>query len=328
MGNTTAAGSAGAVTHEGRWALNTTRTPDSVGSVISQCPWPRRFRLGFIVCIVLAALAIGAAARGQEKELTPEEERARADELAKMLANPVANLWSLQFEFNNFQLTNDRWNNNLYFQPVMPVSLTKDINLITRPVITVYDSVPYNTSTGAEARTTNFGDWTQLELFSPANSGHWLLGAGPTFIFPTAGSVYTGQGKFQVGPALVVAYQTKSYILGVFPQQWWSYAGDANRANTSQMNIQPLIQFFISGGWNVGYSGNILANWEAPSDNRWTVPIGVDVGKVVKFGRMPVKIAIAGQYMVTQPGPVGQRWNIQLLLTPVLPKLIKETLID
>jgi len=276
---------------------------------------------------VLVFLAAGSA-RAQEAAPTAAEEAAKANELAKELANPVANLWSLQFQFNNFELTNGRWNNNLNFQPVMPVSLTKDINLITRPVIQVYNSAPYETSTGAEARTTNFGDWTQLELFSPANSGHWLLGAGPTFIFPTAGSVYTGQGKFQVGPALVVAYMTDKFIVGAFPQQWWSYAGDPNRANTSQINIQPIANLFFDGGWNVGYSGNITANWEAPGNNRWTVPIGIGAGKVVKFGRLPVKISLAGQYMVTQPDPVGQKWNVQIQLTPVLPKLIKETLFD
>src|SRR5439155_22038383 len=97
-------------------------------------------------------------------------ESAEANELAKELANPVANLWSLQFQFNNFELTNDRWNYNLIFQPVMPVSLTKDINLITRPVIQFYNSVPFTSMTGEETRTTAFGDWTQLELFSPANS--------------------------------------------------------------------------------------------------------------------------------------------------------------
>ena len=210
----------------------------------------------------------------------------------------------------------------------MPVSLTKDWNLITRPVIQVYNSAPYQTSTGADARTTNFGDWTQLELLSPAESGNWLLGGGPTFIFPTAGSIYTGQGKWQVGPAAVVAYMTKKFILGVFPQQWWSYAGDPSRADTSQMNIQPIANLFFDGGWNVGYSGNILANWEASGSDRWTVPIGVGVGKVVKFGRLPVKISLAGQYMVTQPDPVGQRWNIQLSLTPVLPKLIKGVLFE
>ena len=76
--------------------------------------------------------------------------------------------------------------------------------------------------------------------------------------------------------------------------------------------------------WSAGYSGNILANWKASSGNVWTVPIGVAVGKVVKLGPLPVKIQLAGQYMPIRPDKVGQEWNIQLSLTPVIPKLIKE----
>ena len=291
-------------------------------------PMPVMTKSVLLLGVVLFALGFSAVTLGQAAPETAAEAAEKANELAKMLANPVANLWSLTFQFNNFELTNGRWNENLNFQPVMPVSFTKDINLITRPVIQVYNSAPYTTSTGAEARTWAFGDWTQLELFSPANSGDWLLGVGPSFIFPTASSVYTGQGKWQIGPAVVVAYLTKKYIVGVFPQQWWSYAGDPSRPNTNQMNIQPLASLFFDGGWNVGYSGNITANWEAPSNNRWTVPIGLGAGKVVKFGRLPVKIQLAAQYMVTQPSPVGQRWNIQVQLTPVLPKIIKGTLFE
>ena len=85
---------------------------------------------------------------------------------------------------------------------------------------------------------------------------------------------------------------------------------------------QPLFQRRLDRG----YSGNILADWDAPNNNRWTVPIGLGVSKVVKFGRLPVKIQLAGQYMVTQPNPVGQQWNVQVVVTPVLPKLIKGTL--
>src|SRR5262245_15765355 len=280
------------------------------------------------LAILLAASRVAAQATDEEAQQSAETE---ADKLAQLLANPVSNLWSVQFQFNNFELTNDRWNYNLNFQPVMPVSLTNCVNLITRPVVQVYNSVPYTDSFGNEQRTTNFGDWTQLELLSPCDTGNvdtglWILGGGPTFILPTAGSVYTGQGKWQVGPAVVVGYMTKKFVLGVFPQQWWSYAGDENRPNTSQMNLQPIFSLFFDGGWNVGYSGNILADWRQPSNNRWTVPIGLFAGKVVKFGRLPVKIALAGQYMVTQPDPVGQKWNIQIVITPVLPKLIQGTL--
>lgn len=282
-----------------------------------------------LLLVALFGFAPGADAQAPETkpvESAPASEAEKANELARMLANPVANLWSLTFQFNNYELTNDKFNSNLNFQPVMPVALTKDWNLITRPVIQIYNSVPYTTATGQTERTTHFGDWTQMELLSPADAGHWLLGAGPTFIFPTAGSPYTGQGKWQAGPALVVAYMTKEFILGVFPQQWWSFAGDPSRPETSQINIQPIAALFFEGGWSLGYSGNITANWKAASGNQWTVPLGLAVGKVTKLGRLPVKIQPAVQYMVTQPGPVGQRWNFQLMLTPVLPKLVKGTL--
>ena len=287
------------------------------------------------LALALLGAAQGAAAQAPETKPAPAtsaaetaaEEAEKANELARMLANPVANLWSLTFQFNNYELTNAKYNANLNFQPVMPVSLTKDWNLITRPVIQIYNSVPYTTPSGQTERTTHFGDWTQLELLSPANSEPWLLGAGPTFIFPTAGSPYTGQGKWQAGPAVVVAYMTKKFVVGVFPQQWWSFAGDPSRPETSQMNIQPIAALFFDGGWSVGYSGNITANWKASgAANQWTVPLGLAVGKVTKFGRLPVKIAPAVQYMVSQPGPVGQRWNFQIQLTPVLPKLVKGTL--
>ena len=115
-----------------------------------------------------------------------------SNELAKQVANPVTSLWSIQFQFNNFALESGKWAKNLLFQPVMPVSLTKDVNLITRPVIPLYVSVPHPTATGEFERTTTFGDMILAEILSPANSGHWLLGAGPSFIFPTAHSDFTG----------------------------------------------------------------------------------------------------------------------------------------
>lgn len=209
---------------------------------------------------------------------------------------------------------------------MLPVGLTKDVNLITRPVIPLYDSVPHKTASGDYHRSTGFDDIVLVELFSPSHSGNWILGLGPTFIFPTASSDFTGQGKWQAGPGAVVGYLTDHFIVGVFPQQWWSFAGDSDRPGTSQMNLQPFAGWFFGEGWMIAYSGNILANWKAPSGDRWTVPIGASIGKVVKLGPLPVKIQLGGQYMPIRPDNTGQEWNIQLNLTPVIPKLIKEPL--
>ena len=132
-------------------------------------------------------------ARRRRPRPTPREQQ---NALAKMLANPVANLWSLQFQFDNVELTNGRWNYSLNFQPVMPVSLTKDLNLVARPVVPVYNSAPYQTSTGAERPHDQLRrlDAGGALLAGPA-AGNGSSASDPTFIFPTAGSTYTGTGK-------------------------------------------------------------------------------------------------------------------------------------
>ena len=249
-----------------------------------------------------------------------------ASELNRKLTNPVSSIWSISNQFNNFELNNGQWNNNWNFQPVMPVSLTKDWNLITRPVMPFYNIVPHETAPNHFARDAGLGDLTLLELLSPSNSGNWVLGAGPTAIFPTATSHFTGQGKWQLGPSVVVGYLTKEFFIGVFPQQWWSIGGEHGRLDTNQMNLQPIVTIFFGEGWSFGYSGNILADWTAPSPDIWTVPVGLGLGKVVKLGRLPIKIQLAVQYMPVHPRISGQEWNVQLQVTPVIPKLIKGVL--
>ena len=175
-----------------------------------------------------------------------------ASELNRQLANPVSSVWSIANQFNNFELNNGQWNNNWNFQPVMPVSLTKDWNLITRPVMPWYDIVPHETSPGNFERATGLGDLALVELLSPAHSGNWILGAGPTAIFPTATSPFTGQGKWQLGPSFVAGYLTKEYFIGVFPQQWWSIGGEHCRHDTNQMNLQPIVTVFFGEGWSLG----------------------------------------------------------------------------
>ena len=271
-------------------------------------------------------LSFGAVAEASDGEES-------ASELNRKLTNPVSSIWSIANQFNNFELNNGHWSNNWNFQPVLPLSLTKDWNLITRPVMPFYDIVPHPTIAlrptphlGEWERDAGLGDLALVELLSPAHSGNWILGAGPTAIFPTATSPFTGQRKWQLGPTVVFGYLTERYFIGVFPQQWWSIGGVHSRPDTNQMNLQPIATMFFGDGWSLGYSGNILADWNAPSPDVWTVPIGLGLAKVVKFGRLPVKIQLAVQYMPVHPRIDGQEWNVQVSITPVIPKLIKGTL--
>ncbi len=304
-----------------------------------------KMRLGvgklFGFCLMAALMAAPAWAASTPVATAPREggstQGGSLEEVNKELSNPVSSFWSISLQQNNYLLDiegkEDRWNSNLNFQPVLPVSLTRDWNLITRPVVTVFNSVPHpNPRNPADVETTTgFGDTILMEMFAPTPrlTGKWLLGIGPTFIFPTASSDYTGQGKWQAGPAAVVGYLSEKWILGVFAQNWTSFAGDSNRPDVNQMNLQPIAGLFLPGGWSIGYSGNVLANWKSESSrNVWTVPIGIGIGKVVKLGPVSVKIGLGVQYMVQHPDNFGQQWNIQLGVTPVIPNLVKGALFD
>jgi hypothetical protein len=296
---------------------------------------------GFMLGALCLALVLGATSlRAANAPLTTApsggEPEVSLTEINKKLTNPVSDLWSIAFQQNNYILDMgagqpDHWNSNLNFQPVLPVALTGNWNLITRPVMTLFNSVPHpDPHNPADIeRTTGFGDTVLMELVSPSPKlvGNWLLGVGPTFIFPTASSDHTGQGKWQVGPAAMLGYLSKKWILGALLQNWTSFGGSGNQ-NVNQMNLQPFAAYFLPDGWSIGYSGNVLANWKADkAGGVWTAPLGLSVSKVVKFGKLPVRFALAGQYMVHHPDVGGQKWNIQLMVVPVIPKLIKGNLL-
>jgi hypothetical protein len=154
----------------------------------------------------------------------------------------------------------------------------------------------------------------------------FLWGIGPTFIFPTASKDALGQEKWQAGPSVVGLWMGKDWIWGVFPQHWWSFAGNNDRKSTNHTNIQYFIWRMLPGEWQIGMSPNITMNWEADQDNRFTVPVGLGAGKLVKLGKLPVKIQLQGQYSVIHSDDYGQRWNFQLQVTPVIPNLIKNVL--
>ena len=123
----------------------------------------------------------------------------------------------------------------------------------------------------------------------------------------------------------MVGYLTKRQIVGLFPQHRWAVSS-GTRPAVSQLNLQPFYAYFLPDGWSVGYSGNILADERASTGQMWTVPIGLSVAKVHFLGKLPVRFALAGQYMPVHPSEFGQEWNVQLVIAPVIPKLFKGTI--
>lgn len=283
-----------------------------------------RHRLSLLIFILIVTLPAILWAQAESESAIPD--------LAKQLNNPVADLWSLTFQYNHYLYQGEstdkyRTLDVLNFQPVLPIHLTSDLNLITRPILPfIFNSPKFEPGEGW-GDTDGFGDITVLSLLSPAkmNSGV-IWGVGPTFIFPTATNQDLGAGKYQAGPAAVGLYIGKEWVFGALAQQWWSYAGDGDRQSTSSANIQYFIQYLFGEDWQIGMSPNILIDWKADQDNRFTVPVGLGIGKLVKIGPLPVKFTAEVDYMAIHPDEFGQNWVFRFQMIPVLPALFKDTL--
>jgi Putative MetA-pathway of phenol degradation len=287
--------------------------------------------------VIAAALIIIQAASGiaQTQDATVHEqsvaENDSATEASKQAANPLASVWLMQFQQNNTWLGmpangGNRSQGNLQFQPLMSVKVTDDWNLITRPVLQLFNNTPFQGQGGRSNRVTGFGDTALALALSPGHRlvGNWLLAAGPTFIFPTATDSRIGQDKWQVGPAAAVGYMGKNFVTYAFPQQWFSVGGDGRRAR--QMSLIYAFVYTLPKGWTVGTNPNMFVDWEASSGNKVTFPVGLQVGKLRKLGPLPVKFDVQVQYYAVHPQVYGSKWNLQFQITLIFPSLIKHKL--
>jgi hypothetical protein len=216
------------------------------------------------------------------------------EELAKKTQNPVADLISVPFQNNtNFGLgPHDRVQNVLNIQPVIPINAGK-VNVITRTIAPAI----YHPNLAAESGGTfGLGDINATAFITPAAGGKVTWGAGPIFSFPTATDDVLGTKKWGVGPSAVVLAMPGRWTVGMLVNNVWSVAGDDNRADVNAMLVQYFANYNLPQGWYLVTAPIITANWEADDDDRWTVPFGAGVGKLHRFGKLPVNLSAHGYY--------------------------------
>ena len=206
----------------------------------------------------------------------------------------------------------------------MPIPLTDRLNFIARPIIPLL-SAPVPEPVGFD-RKEGLGDIAFQSFFSPNSSSGFLWGLGPLFQFPTATSDALGTEQWSAGVAAVGLNVGPKWVYGALFTHTESFAGDSDRDDVSISGLQYFVTRLLPNNWQVGTgSPTITANWEADdSDDRWTVPIGVGVGKTFRVGKMPLQVIFETSYAVIHPDTFGERWNFRLLLKPVVPALIQE----
>jgi hypothetical protein len=155
-------------------------------------------------------------------------------------------------------------------------------------------------------------------FLSPAKSEKFIWGLGPTLTFPTATDSMLGAGKYSAGPAAVALTMEGHWVIGALANNQWSYAGWGGK-NVNALLVQPFINYNLPHGWYVVTAPVITADWEADSANRWTVPVGGGVGKIQRFGKLPINFQLQAFYNVVTPDN-GADWQLRFQFQFMFPK--------
>ena len=272
---------------------------------------------------------VGAAGTTVATEETPAA-AANAEELRKAAQNPIASLISVPIQPTwNFGIgPSDRVQNIWLVQPVIPVSVSKDWNLIVRWITpVVYQPIPVPQPPGPTNQATGvfgLGDMNPSFFLSPKKS-KVIWGVGPTLVLPTAtNTTYLGQGKLSMGPTVVALVQPSHFTMGFLANNYWSVAGhsDLNKPAVNQFLLQYFVNYNMKKGWYLLTAPIMTADWRETDGGRWVVPFGGGVGRIQRLGFQPVNWQVQFYGNAVHP-PGASPWAMKMQLAFLFPKLSK-----
>jgi len=243
-----------------------------------------------------------------------------AEELAKLAQNPVGNLISLPFQ-NNTNLNFGplkRTQNILNIQPVIPIEVSPEWNIITRTIVPVISQPALSPG---DSRIDGIGPTEFSAFLSPADpKGGVIWGAGPIVQAPTTSDSKLGSYRWGFGPTFVILHLDKGdpWVYGFLVNNVWS-VGTGAGGSYNNFLLQPFVNYNFEGGLYLTSAPILTADWKAASSQQWTVPLGGGIGKIFHFGRLPVNTQISAYYNVVRPD-FGANWQIRAQVQLMFPK--------
>jgi hypothetical protein len=237
-----------------------------------------------------------------------------AEELAKKLSNPIASLISVPFQNNtDFGIGDlNATKNTLNIQPVIPIKMSDNLNLITRYIVPVISQ--YNI-TGVGESQFGLGDAVVSAFISPAES-KITWGAGPVFLVPIGTDDYLTTKKFGIGPTAVALYQNKGWTFGGLVNQIWSVAGSDERPDVNQMFVQPFITYNWKSGAGVGANIEWTQNWKSSTSVLWFNPI---ITAVTSLGEQKVQLAVGPRINLAAPDGGKADFGVRAVIVLLFP---------
>ena len=243
-----------------------------------------------------------------------------AAELAQKTQNPIAAMISLPMQLNYDQdigsaRQGEKWQLNV--QPVIPVSINEDWNLISRTILPLISQDNVAPGAGSQSGT---GDITQSLFFSPKKPGAsgWIWGAGPALLLPAGSEDRLTADKWGIGPTAVFLKQGNGWTYGTLANHIWSVVGEDNRADVSSTFLQPFLSYTTKSYTTFGVNTESSYNWKS---EEWSVPVNLYVSQLLKIGGQPLTLSAGARYWADSPAGAGpEGWGGRLAVTFLFPK--------
>ena len=258
---------------------------------------------GLFACVATASLAADQSAQ----------------DLAKATANPIASLISVPFQLDynsNLGPTDDGDQWTLFFQPVIPVSLSDSTNLIVRTIVPFIDVDPGVSGIDDDS---GVGNIVQSFFFSPKapTAGGLIWGAGPILQYPTAADGL-GSDNFGVGITAIGLKQSGPHTYGALAYNLWSVEDDEENPKYNTFYLQP----FYSYAWpsTVSLTVSLESSYDWENDD-WSIPLNLQLKKIYTWGKQPVQLGIGARYWLASPDDsAADGWGARGWVSFLFPK--------
>ena len=191
--------------------------------------------------------------------------------------------------------------NILNIQPVIPIAVDKDWNIITRTIVLLIWMPTLSTEIGAKS---GIGDIQISAILSPASPGDWIWGVGAIAQLPTNSSEELGNKNWGLGPTAVVLHLEHGdpWVYGVLVNNIWSLTSSQQGGSYNNGLVQPFVNYNSPEDFHLTSAPIWTVNWKANSRHPSTRSINASLGK-------PHRPLPASAYSTRSHPPAGSAWS-------------------
>ena len=266
-----------------------------------------------IAFAVVRALAVFCLLVVMPQLSIAEELQSEDAKMAKQLANKIEPIVNLPIQFNFYQKAgaqHQQYQEKIILEPVIPAPITKDWNLLFRPMVT--GNLQYQAGT-----VTNQTSPFQLEAFlSPSVKSDFSWGIGPYFQTPGTG-LSNGSDQYGAGVSAAAFYKPGHWVFGVIAYNSWAVGGSISSGTANVFYAAPQISYITENAWTWSATMQPTFNYDARSTSN---PFLLLAAKTTTIFGVPVQVQAGPSYMVSTTTTSGQGLGFRVQLTTALPK--------